>query len=340
MRAVVLAADSTLRLDDRPLPVPGADEVVVELLRTGICGTDLGIYSGKIPVRHPLIMGHEMFGRVAASSGEEPVAGTRVIVDPALSCGRCFWCDNGQTNLCPQGALLGRDRDGGFAEQIAVPRENVHEVPAPISDASAPLLQVLAVCLHAQGLETALPHPSSIAIIGLGVSGLLHLQIAKDRGAATVGITRSASKRALAASLGADLTLPPEQIRTSAELTDMTEGRGPDLVIDCAGYIETLAMAVDLVRPGGRIIAFGTITTDHGTFPFYSLYLKELTIDWPRAALPKDFREAIRLVASGRVLLEPLISHTFPLERAQEAIEATTASDTLKVMLDHTGSAA
>lgn len=163
-------------MDDRPAPSAGPGDVLVTLSTTGICGTNLSIYSGKITVRHPLIMGHEMCGRVAAAPDaftSTATANARVVVDPAVCCGTCFWCSKGQTNLCPNGALLGRDRDGGFTEQIAVPAANVYEVPDAISDSAAPLLQVLAVCIHGQRNAPISPG-DSVLIIDLGVSGLLH----------------------------------------------------------------------------------------------------------------------------------------------------------------------
>ena len=336
MRAVVLEADTTLRVDDRPAPSPEPGEALVELATSGICGTDVSIYSGKIRVDHPRVMGHEMFGHVRASeTGRAP--GARVVVDPVVSCGTCYWCSKGQTNLCPRGALLGRDRDGGFADLIAVPAANVYEVPASISDRDAPLLQVLTVCVHAQRSAPLFPGDSAV-VLGLGVSGLLHLQVARARGARPlIGITRSASKRALADKLGADLTVDPADPQLDERVLEATAGRGPDVVFECAGQVETLARAIDLVRPGGQVVLFGTITADRGALPFYSLYLKEVTITNPRAAKPEDFPAAIELAASGRVVLGPLVSHTFSLEDAQRAIEASREAGTLKVILDHGG---
>ena len=326
-------------MDDRPAPSPGAGEVLVELATTGICGTDLSIYSGKIAVDHPRVMGHEMFGRVASEGGELPV-GTRVVVDPAVSCGHCHWCSKGQTNLCPNGALLGRDRDGGFTDVIAVPAANVYVVPEAITDLEAPVLQVLAVCVHAQRTAPIFPGDSAL-VMGLGVSGLLHLQLAKGRGAGPlVGVTRSASKRKLAEELGADATFDPADPDLVDKVADALGGRGPDLVIECAGRVETLAAAIELVRPGGHVVQFGTITADQGRLPFYSLYLKELTITNPRAAKPEDFPAAIALASSGRVRLAPLVTHTLPLESAREAIELTRDGATLKVILDHGGGSA
>ena len=337
MRAVVLEAPGSLRVDDRPPPAPGPSEVLVDVLTSGICGTDVSIFAGKIPVRHPLVMGHEMFGRIASVGQRvtDLVAGARVIVDPVISCGVCFWCSKGQGNLCPEGALLGRDRDGGFREVMSVPASNVYEVPEAIEDSVAPLLQVLTVCIHGARTTPLFPGDSAL-VIGLGVSGLLHLQLAKARGARPlIGITRSEAKRSLARSLGADLTLDPADPQLEQSIKEATEGRGPDVVIECAGKVETLAQAIDLVRVGGRVVLFGTITADHGALPFYSLYLKEVTIANPRAAKPEDFPAAIELASSGAVRLAPLVTHTYPLEAAREAIEMSRSSGSLKVLLAH-----
>jgi 2-desacetyl-2-hydroxyethyl bacteriochlorophyllide A dehydrogenase len=337
--AVVLEGPEILRVDDRPPPVPGPGEVLVDITMTGICGTDLSIHAGKIPVHHPLIMGHEMVGRISATgtSASPYGAGTRVIVDPVVSCGNCFWCAKGRGNLCPNGALMGRDRDGGLSKTVAVPAANLYQVPDTIDDSVAPLLQVLTVCTHGQRNVPLFPGDSAL-VIGLGVSGLLHLQVAKARGAKPlIGITRSPSKRKLARQLGADLTLDPADDDLVARIRDATMGRGPDLVIECVGKVETLAQAIEVVRIGGRVTIFGTITADEGALPFYSLYLKEITLTNPRAAKPEDFPAAVELVSSNAVRLEPLVTHTFPLVATQEAIDTAKGGDALKVILDHGG---
>src|SRR6202163_259777 len=117
MRAMVLTGPHELGLDEVDRPKPGPNEVLVRVTNSGICGTDLKIYKGAIPVRHPLIMGHEMIGEVVEGGGDTLRRGQRVIVDPAIFCGMCFNCRAGQTSLCPNGALLGRDADGRSEER-------------------------------------------------------------------------------------------------------------------------------------------------------------------------------------------------------------------------------
>jgi 2-desacetyl-2-hydroxyethyl bacteriochlorophyllide A dehydrogenase len=334
MRAVVLEAPESLRIEERPEPRADRENVVVRIRAIGICGTDLSIFGGKVPVDYPLVLGHEMVGTLESpASGLDP--GARVVVDPNVFCGTCYQCLKGQENVCAKAELMGRDRDGAFGDLLAVPARNVFPIPDEIDDQTAPLLQVLTTCVHAQRQARMFPQ-DSVLVLGLGVSGLLHVQLAKARGAyPVIGITRSESKRSLAARLGADLVIDPSDPILEERIAEATQGRGPDLVVECVGKTETLAQAIKLARVGGGITVFGTITEDAGNLPFYQLYYKELSLVNPRAAKPEDFPAAIGLVAAGTVKLDPLITHTFPLESAEEAIATSSESDSLKVILDH-----
>ena len=120
------------------------------MTHSGICGTDYKIYSGAIPVSYPRVMGHEMTGEVVDAGAGRLGGGTRVIVDPELYCGACFHCRIGQTHLCPNGMLIGRDTNGGFADYVSAPASHVFPLPDSIDSRDAPLIQVLTTCLHAQ----------------------------------------------------------------------------------------------------------------------------------------------------------------------------------------------
>ena len=334
MNAVVLDEPESLRLEERPEPAAGEEDVIVRIRATGICGTDVSIFSGKVAVDYPLVLGHEMVGTLESSTPEF-APGTRVVVDPNVFCGTCYQCSKGQENVCIRAELMGRDRDGALTDLLAVPARNVFPIPDEIGDQAAPLLQVLTTCVHAQRQMPVFPQ-DSVLVLGLGVSGLLHVQLAKARGAhPVIGVTRSESKRSLAARLGADLVVDPSDSDLGERVAEATRGRGPDLVVECVGKTGTLAQAIDLVRVGGRITVYGTIAEESGELPFYQLYFKELFLTNPRAAKPEDFPAAIGLVTSGAVELEPLITHTFPLESAGEALAASSEGGSLKVILDH-----
>ena len=338
MKAMLLQAPSDLvqtTVDDLTV---GAGEVLVEVTHSGVCGTDLKIFRGDIPVQYPRVMGHEMIGKVVTAPTATGLAiGSRVVINPVLSCGQCFYCQAGQENLCPSGFLLGRDKNGGFADHICVPAEAVFPLPSQISNDCAPLIQVMTTCHHAQNLSSINPG-ETVVVVGLGVSGLLHVQLAKARGASRViGITGSPVRRSMAEKFGADDTFSPDEDVTQ-EILNLTGGRGADLVIDCVGSMNTLRQAIELARPGGRLLLFGIYTDEIATLPFYQLYFKELILTNARAAKTEDFPACIQLVVDGTIDLDSMISHVLPLVELEQAIRMLDERDEarMKVILDHT----
>jgi L-iditol 2-dehydrogenase len=328
VKAAVLTGPRQLELLDRDAPAPGPDDVAVRVESVGICGTDLRIHAGTIPVAYPRVMGHEVVGTLATG----PRAGERILVDPGIACGRCLQCREARTNICTEGWLLGRDRDGGLCEVVTLPAANVHPLPDGLDPSTAPLLQVLATCVHAQRRSRVLPG-ESVVVLGLGVTGLLHLQLARLRGAGPViGVTRSAPKLAIASGLGADHTAAADgkEIQAVAEVLP----GGADLVIECVGTVGALGTAMEMVRTGGRILAYGTIPETSGALPFYELYHKEITIFGARSARVEDFPFAIDAVASGRVALDPLVSARHPLDDVAAAIRTAGEPGALKVFVD------
>jgi len=349
MKAMVLRAPSDLVLDEVARPQPGPGQVLVRITHSGVCGTDYKIYNGSIRVSYPLIPGHEMAGEVVdigpdvrwvpprsvATSGG-PAIGERVIIDPETYDGTCFYCSKGLTNLCPNGTLIGRDINGGFAEFLEVPATQVHHLPASIDDRTAPMIQVLTTCLHAQRQVEIFPG-DTVAVIGLGVTGQLHVQLAKARGARVIGITRSAEKRAMAETLGADITIPGGDAAVE-QVREATEGRGADLTIETTGVMKQLADSIDMTRFGGKVLMFGIYTVKEGALPFYDLYFKEISLISARVAKPEDYTACIALVERGQVRLEPLVSDVMPLGELKAAIGllSSDSGQRMKIILDHT----
>ena len=326
MKAVVLRKAFDLAVGDVATPQPTPDEVLVRVTHSGICGTDLKIFTGGMPAAYPIIMGHEITGEVANGAAGSIGPGTRVLIDPVLFCGACVDCRAGRTNLCPSGAVIGREVNGGFADYVVAPSSHVHPLPPSIENRTVPLIQVLTTVLHAQRRAGVGVSPgglagesSSVAVIGLGVSGQLHAQLAKARGARTViGISRSAWKRGLAEQLGVDRTSSTEE--AIAFVKTATGGRGADVVIESTGVVASIADAIAMVRPGGTIVLFGIYTASEGSLPFYQLYYKEPVVISARAAMPEDFPESIALVASGRIRLSSLVTHVLPVAELRQAL--------------------
>jgi L-iditol 2-dehydrogenase len=334
---MVLRAPRDLVLDDVARPRHDASQVQVRVTHSGICGTDFKIFSGAIPVSYPRIMGHEMIGEVVeAGDADRFRPGERVIIDPELYCGACFHCRIGQTHLCPSGMLVGRDTNGGFAEYLNAPASHVFPVPDSIDSRTAPMIQVLTTCLHAQRQIDLFP-AESVVVFGLGVTGQLHVQLAKARGASPViGVTRSPEKRALAETLGADITFPGGE-GAIEKVRDATEGRGADAVIETTGLLPSVAASVRMARAGGRVLLFGIITAQEGALPFYDLYFKELALISARVAKSEDYPSSIALVQRGIVRLEGLVSDVMPLVELKAAIDmlGSDSGRRMKIIMEH-----
>jgi L-iditol 2-dehydrogenase len=223
-----------------------------------------------------------------------------------------------------------------LAERIAVDELQLHRIPDSMPASDAALVQVLGTCVHAQSRIRVLP-PDAAVVIGLGVAGLLHLQLLRARGIRRlVGIGRSSWKRDLALELGATAVATPDQ--AADVVRDVAGVDGPTLVVEAVGTVPTLTQAIELVSSGGTVLVYGTVTARHGAeVPFYQLYYKELTVLNPRAALPRDYDRAIALAVSGEVELGRLWTRSYALEEAQSAFDGlldSSPSDALKVTFD------
>ncbi len=334
MKVVQVVAPGQIEIAQRPEPDPGSD-ALIRVERVGICGTDVKILSGGIPVEYPVVMGHEMVGVVERAAAAGTIAsGTRVLVDPATQCGHCDLCRRRLGHLCRNGGLLGRDADGVFAEYVVAAESLLHVIPDAVSLEAAAVLQVLGTVVHAQRVVDVFPDQVAV-VVGLGVSGQLHLQMLLARGVRTViGVTRSESKLALASELGATATVVPDD--AAAVVAELTGGRGADIVVESVGKEATLAQSIELAGHHSDIVVFGTLTGGGSGLPYYQLYHKELTLHNPRAALGEDYDTGIALTAAGTLRLGPLVNSHHELGEAEAAFAAIGTPGTLKVIMDPT----
>jgi L-iditol 2-dehydrogenase len=332
MLAAVLDRPGTVTVRDIPTPATDAGLALVRVAQAGICGTDRKIVAGDIPVAAGRVLGHEMAGRVEVPGRRGmPPAGTAVMINPAAFCGVCDLCRGDLPHLCRHGGLLGRDADGCLAEIVAVDEALLHPIPDSVHSDTAALLQVLSTCVHAQSGLRESPADSAV-VIGLGVTGLLHLQLLRERGVRTVvAVTGSAWKSDLARRFGASVVAAPDEAADA--VADATGGRGASIAIDCAGTAATLGAAIGLAGAGGTVVAFGILARAAEFLP-YGWYIKELTIHSPRAARPRDCDSAIRLCARRRLDLAPLVTGRFPLARLADALAASGDPAHLKVIVE------
>jgi len=338
MRAVFLHGARDLRLDSVPRPVPEKDELLLAVRVVGVCGSDLHYYLeggiGGVDIVSPLILGHEFAAEIAddraAARGLAP--GTLVAVDPARSCGTCEWCRQGHPNLCPRVRFAGSppDNHGALAEYVTARPEALFPVPATFSPGAAALLEPLGVAIHAVDLARLRPM-DTVAVLGAGPIGLLAQQVARLAGAGQVFVVDPLEHRtALARRLGAD-----EVSSTHEAIRGWTRGRGADVVLEITNSSRAPRQATEAVRIGGKVVLAGIPPEDQFSLQASVVRRKGLTIKLVRR-MGRVYPRAIQMVASGRVQLEPLVTHRFSLEQtsAAFALQAGYADGVVKSVVE------
>jgi 2-desacetyl-2-hydroxyethyl bacteriochlorophyllide A dehydrogenase len=332
VKAAVLRGPRSLAVEQSGSPTPGPDEVRVRVSAAGLCGTDYRIWTGERPVRYPRVMGHEFVGRIGATGAAVSglAAGERVVVEPNYSCGHCPLCREGNRNLCLSRTAIGIDVDGGFAEEARVPARCCWRIPDAVSDLDALLIEPLAVVVRA--VARGAPRPGeSAAVVGAGNLGLLALQVLRAREARVLMVARTPARLPLARELGADAAHAAVEGPLEEAARRFSGREGVDLVVETAGTPEAVSHALDLVRPGGRVVLTGL---PHAPTPvaFFSVVRREVTIIGSMI-YQDEFAEALRLVAAGQVRTTPLVTHRFPLADIGAAFTAHRDPASIKVAL-------
>jgi L-iditol 2-dehydrogenase len=336
MLAAVFHGIGDLRVEDVAVPGVGDDEVLVRVELCGICGTDVHIVKGTFPPGHtPITLGHEFAGRIVAAGALATGAeiGALVTADIAVSCGACSFCRHGQRLFCAEVRQIGVHRDGAFAEYVAVPAALVHALPDGMTAGQGAYVEPLACVLHGHE-RAAVTAGSTVVVVGAGPMGLLHVQLARLRGAALVVCSEPHPGRsALAGRLGADVVIDPTADDPVAAVLEATGGRGADVVIEAVGSISTYRQAFQMVRRGGTVLAFGAAPSGETLElrPF-DIYARELTVLGSYAATYGTYEDAIALIAAGRVEVDSSISDVYALAEMGAAM-ARLATDRSVVKL-------
>jgi 2-desacetyl-2-hydroxyethyl bacteriochlorophyllide A dehydrogenase len=232
---------------------------------------------------------------------------------------------------------MGREVNGGFADYCIAKTSHIYPLPEQLNSKTGAAIQVLTTVMHAQNKGDVVTG-DAVVVSGLGVTGLMHIQLAKARGAkVVVGTSRNAHKREIALALGADYAVSHGE-EAKKTILEVTEGIGADIVIECVGNLSMLAEAVELARLGGKVIPFGIYPSGQAELPFYDFYFKELQIINVRAAKGSDFSSCIKLVSAGEVDLEALITHSLPYTELNSAIRMLMepSDERIKVIMEAT----
>ncbi len=343
MKAVVIHGPKDLRIEDRMASGPGPGEVLVEVSAGGICGSDLHYYRdggfGPVRLREPMVLGHEVAGRIAAIGERVPwlSEGQQVAVSPSRPCHSCRLCRDGRPNQCLNmrfyGSAMPYPHIQGAFRQFLVADATQCADASGLSPGEAAMAEPLAVCLHAVGKAGSLLG-KTVLVTGCGPIGILTILCAKRAGAETVVATDLAGFALnMANTVGADRTIDvgPE----ADELATYVEGEaGFDVAFECSGAESALRTAISCLRPGGLLVQLGL--GGDMAMPMMVLTTKELRIQGS-FRFHDEFFTAAALMRRRLVDLRPLITATLPLERAVEAFElASDRSRSMKVQLEFT----
>lgn len=341
MKAARFYAPGDLRVEQVDVPKIGKGELLIRNHVALTCGTDLKMFlRGHRLATPPLIIGHEFAGTVE-KVGEDVEGfedGMRVVAANSAPCMSCYYCQIGKPNLCDRldEVLVGFSSPGAYAEYVRLParivKQNTYEIPKDVPFEAAAFVEPLACVVH--GIELSnIRARDLVLVIGAGPIGLLHVQLAKVRGAGTVVVADASPERLQrAAQLGADKTVtsgdPASQVKA------LTDNRGADVTIEAVGKPETWELAVRATRKGGTTVLFGgcpagsTASIDTGL-----VHYGELTLKGVFHHTPSDVRESLRLISTGQVKVASLITHRMKLAEVEAALRLMQKGTAIKVAI-------
>jgi 2-desacetyl-2-hydroxyethyl bacteriochlorophyllide A dehydrogenase len=316
-----------LKVEAIPIPELSPEEVLVDIKACGICGSDIHIvYEGVTPTAYtPIALGHEPSGVIAALGQEVEgwKVGERVTINPFLTCGKCINCLSGNSQICLSRRVIGIHTEGGLAEFLKIPAENLVHFPGNIPfDQGGIAVDAVATPFHAITKRGALRVGEKVAVFGCGGLGIHGVQIAKVCGASLV-IAVDAIDSALerAKKVGADEVIDPRKDSPVKKIREMTGGMGVDLALEFIGLRETIGQAVTCIRTGGRVVVVGLGPDEVILPPPTQIVRTELSFLGSYGSTTSEIQSVIDLVASGKLNLSDSITERFPLEEVNKGLE-------------------
>jgi threonine dehydrogenase-like Zn-dependent dehydrogenase len=321
MKALIMREPGSVRVEEVPTPVRNPGEALLRVRYVGLCGSDLNSYRGRNPlVSFPTIPGHEVAATIVEidETDSQLSAGADVTLSPYTNCGSCAACSNGSANACQFNQTLGVQRDGALAQFISVPVGKLYTARLNLRELC--LVEPLTVGCHAVA-RARIAENETVAIFGCGGVGLGAVAACAFRGGTTIAIDVDDAKLDIARQAGAAHTINSQQQDLNSALAELTDGLGPEVIIEAVGRAETFRAAVDLVAYTGRVIYIG-YAREPVTYETKLFVQKELDILGARNALPRDFREVIQMLEQHRFPVTSAISTVVTLDEAPEVFRA------------------
>ncbi len=319
MKALVLTAYNHFELADVPDPLPGPEEVLIEVKACGICGSDVHGMDGSTGRRvPPIIMGHEAAGVIVGRGGNvtDWHVGDRVTFDSTIFCGRCHFCRRGQINLCDNRRVLGVScaefrQDGAFAEFVVVPQHMLCRLPENLTFERAAMVEPVSIAVHGVH-RLPIRLGDTAVVVGAGMIGLLAVQALKAAGCGRITAVDIDRRRLeLAWRVGADQALSPTDVDVVAEILRATDGRGADVALEAVGLPATIPTAIRAVRKGGSVCLVGNLSPQV-EMPLQAVVTRELTL-LGSCASQGEYPACLDLIARGAMDVDVLTSAVAPL---------------------------
>ena len=319
MKAVFIQRPGDAVVGEVAEPGNSGEQLLLQVRMVGLCGSDLNSFRGKNPlVSFPRIPGHEVAATIVSGSKSDArlASGVNVTMSPYTSCGKCASCRRGRPNACQFNQTLGVQRDGALTEFISMPAEKLY--PSKLSLKELCLVEPLTVGFHAVA-RGGVTNPDVVAVFGCGGVGLGAIAGSHYAGARTVAVDVDDAKLEIARKAGANETVNSAQQNAREKLRQLTDGLGPDVVIEAAGTPETFRMAVEEVAFTGRVVYIG-YAKEPVSYETRLFVQKELDVLGSRNALPDDFRRVIGMLEAGDFPVDETVSSIVPLEQAPDAL--------------------
>ncbi len=334
----VMTSPGVIEFRQVPTPEPGPGQVLVKIMEIGVCGSDIHVYHGEHPfTSYPVTQGHEVSGIVEklGPGAEGLVPGQKVTIQPQLVCGKCWPCRHGKYNLCEELRVMGFQATGVASEYFAVDAAKVTPLPEEMSLEEGAMIEPLAVAVHAVRRAGDVAG-KDICVLGAGPIGILVAQAAKGMGAGRVMVTDISSLRLeKARECGADFCVNTKEKDFGQALAECFGPDKADVIYDCAGNDITMGQAIQYARKGSTIILVAVFAkTAHVDLAVLNDH--ELDLNTSMMYRNEDYVEAIRLAASGRVRLMPLLSKRFPFQEYLDAYRYIDENreSAMKVLID------
>lgn len=342
MLAATFYGPNRIVVEDLPFS-PSPDETAVKTSACAVCGYDARVYrNGHRKVKPPIILGHEICGETlqAVNTSDGPIpSGTRVAVLPIIPCLDCWYCKNQQYNLCDNLKEIGSTLNGGFAQYIKIPNRiakigGLVPVPDVLSDEEASLLEPLACCLNGFSRLGPNTREDTVAIIGDGPIGLLHLQLAKKYKLKAAIVGKIPHRMRIAEQLGADAVFAFHD-DASNEILDFTENRGASIVIVATSNPEALNFAKNIAAKNSKINLFASFTNCHNfTSDPNWIHYNQVSIMGSFSSTPALLKEAAKIASEGDISLAKIVTNRYSLAEIEDAISTTEEFHGLRAVVN------